>query len=336
MFPVAQHGLETNWREPMDAVECMWQDGDTDGWSRSRAFRDRSLVVRSPFASGQPMPCPLNVPAFRARSRLPQARGSHVPPLVLACLAALPACLGTTTQTAARRITTDPFAQEQSAAAEQPWAQGFAPVPGVGSGKSLTLRHESTTIDIDDKDSLKATVHGDVDFDLAGLQYAFAAGACLYRVTLATVACENRVPDEGSDAGAFGGVAVAFPIARMGRFVWAGDAGFHGGLVDWQQPAFGDTSVGWFQYDLRAGCAYAPAPTSSAAIAPRAALGVRAIDGIQDLGDGGTTDFDAVAPYALLGVGAHMRTGARSRLSLDLHGLVGDVQGFEFAISFQF
>lgn len=254
----------------------------------------------------------------------------------LACAASLPACAGGPAPAVATGLALSPASQEPAEAEGRPWMHGFAPATGAGSGKALTLRHESTTVDIDDKDAFVASVDGDVDFDLTGIQYAFAAGANMFRLTVATVGCANDAIAGDSDAGAFGGVAVAFPIARMGRFVWAGDAGFHGGAVDWRQPAYDETSVGWFQYDLRAGLAYAPSPTSLAAVSPRAAIGVRMIDGIQDLGAGDTTDFDAVAPYALFGVGGHVRTGARSRLGVDLHGMVGDLQGFEFAISFQF
>lgn len=256
--------------------------------------------------------------------------------LALACAASLPACAGAPAPAVATGLALTPGPQEPATAAKRPWMHGFAPAPGAGSGKALALRHESTTVDIDDKDAFVASVDGDVNFDLTGVQYAFAAGANVIRWTLATVACASDALAEDSDAGVFGGAAFAFPIARTGRFAWAGDAGFHGGTFDWQQPAYGETSVGWFQYDLRAGLAYAPLPTSRAAVSPRAALCVRMIDGVQDLGVGGTTDFDAVAPYALLGVGGHVRTGARSRLGFDLHGMVGDLQGFEFAISFQF
>ena len=228
-------------------------------------------------------------------------------------------------------------------AAVRQWSVGRTPVPGGGNGWQFRPFVSDTEFDVDIRESgvllpffEDVRFENDISMRLVGVDGALDLGPAVVSCTLAVPQLEDeRTLGPESDGGGYFALGASIPFLSKDRWQLGGSMKLSALSTDVASELPTSTvevDLDALAADVSVSVAYAASSDSLASLSPYGGLGVRVVDGVQDFGASGDLEFDAVLPYAFVGLSVNWRPTEDLGLGIESHVLVGQINGFQLSL----
>jgi hypothetical protein len=223
-----------------------------------------------------------------------------------------------------------------------PWRVGPVLLNGTGRGLLVALFHEGVSFDVTGapgSQAGRAFLSGEVDGDTNGLSVGMTWGRVSVEALLGVATfAENGGGQVETEPGIVGGVRAGCNVLQVGRLAFGLDGAFTGGQAEINSLAGSGSELRWIQGDLRAAAAYAPSSDALLSFAPFGGVGLRLVDGLQDLRapSPGDEEFEATLVYGIVGASANWRPEIGFQAGVEANVLVGDMQGITVSLVFSY
>jgi len=214
------------------------------------------------------------------------------------------------------------------------WRSLHGPMNGQQDSDTVSLFYESVEFDTD--------MDSPATMSFIGLRYAHCGDSWALDAEIASprVTVDDELGDESGGAFfAAGGVSTNWMLSESLALQPRAGIGYGQCEVSLpQQPPLGRaaTDLEWFQGDITLAASYLPSADSEYALSPSGGVGFRYVDGFHQFDDGLTREFDAALTYGFVGAHWSQCVGESSRWALEAMAMVGQIEGFQFSMSFIF
>lgn len=218
-----------------------------------------------------------------------------------------------------------------------PWRIGPVLVPGRGIGWFASAYAEVLEFDVDDGlDVPPGDVinKGKVDWTAAGVSAGITSSVGYAELLLGSVQLEDG-DDDGAetDSGYSAAVRVGTNLFQESHIACGADLALGTAYADLDSLSAQGGDVSWLQADLRCAVSYVPSPGAIVAISPIAGIGLRVLDGYQDITtpDFHNPEFDAELFYGFAGLGLRWSPTLDFQCGVDLTLMLGELEGLSLS-----